>query len=152
MKKIFIIFLLSLEIGAISQEKKIVGAGNLMWFTNIEDALEDAKERESVILINFTGSDWCHWCFKLDEDVFSTELFNKWQKDDLTLLMIDFPQKIVLSDKQVEHNQLLAQIYGVQGFPTIVFIKSNGEYIGRKGYGKDVKKWIDESKEMILSK
>lgn len=149
MRKIVIIALISLSFGLFAENKKIDGAGGLKWFTMYKDAVEDAKERDTVILVNFTGSDWCHWCFKLDEDVFSKEEFHKWQEKNVTLLMIDFPQNIKLSDEQRNHNQMLAAMYGIQGFPTIILLSEDGGFLGRTGYGKDVNQWIKNIEGMI---
>lgn len=149
MRKLIALILICISFGLFADDKKIDGAGGLKWFTMYKDAVEDAKERDTVLLVNFTGSDWCHWCFKLDEDVFSKDDFHKWQEENVTLLMIDFPQNIVLTEEQKSHNQMLASMYGIQGFPTIVILSADGSYLGRTGYGKDVNQWIKNIEEMI---
>ena len=46
-------------------------AEGLSWETDISVAMEKAKKEGKDILINFTGSDWCGWCKKLDGEVFA---------------------------------------------------------------------------------
>ncbi len=153
MKKIILIFILS-GVMIFADTDKIKAAGDLMWYTSFNNALEDAGENNNIILLNFTGSDWCSWCHKLDADVFSKKEFKTWQEKKVTLLHLDFPQNIKLNQDQIDHNQLLAEIYGVQGFPTIIILDKDGKIITRTGYGDNVTTWISniESKIKLYNK
>ena len=44
----------------------------LSWLTDLPKALAQAKAENKLVLVDFTGSDWCVWCMKLDKDTFST--------------------------------------------------------------------------------
>ena len=55
------------------------------WATNFEKAQAEAKSEHKFLLINFTGSDWCSWCKKLDAEVFSKPEFQQYAKDHLVL-------------------------------------------------------------------
>ena len=43
-----------------------------------EDAKALAKKENKLILADFTGSDWCGWCIKLKDEVFSKPEFQTW--------------------------------------------------------------------------
>ncbi|MGZ4982896.1 MAG: thioredoxin family protein, partial [Chthoniobacterales bacterium] len=45
------------------------------WLTDLKQAQEEAKTNNKLLLLNFTGSDWCGWCIKLDREVFSQPAF-----------------------------------------------------------------------------
>lgn len=151
-KIVFLLFIL-VSLSIFAKDNQIIAAGGLTWFTSYTSALEDAKERESIIIVNFTGSDWCEWCHKLEADVFDKDVFHKWAEKNATLLYLDFPQKKELSEQQVNHNQVLAQVYGVQGFPTILILDDKGRLIGRSGYGDNVDIWIKNIEDnMVLFK
>ncbi|MBP9006489.1 MAG: thioredoxin family protein, partial [Candidatus Syntrophosphaera sp.] len=45
------------------------------WLTDYNLALRLSKESGKPVLINFTGSDWCPWCFRLRDEVFSQDAF-----------------------------------------------------------------------------
>lgn len=109
-------------------------AEELEWLTNFEQAREQAAETERPILANFTGSDWCGWCIRLDREVFSKDEFKEFSAENLVLLMIDFPRQKEMPDEEREENAQLAQTYGVRGFPTILLLDAEGEVIGRTGY------------------
>ncbi|MCX8155667.1 MAG: thioredoxin family protein, partial [Verrucomicrobiae bacterium] len=54
-----------------------LGAAELNWVTDFNAALNQAKKENKLLFINFTGSDWCGWCKKLDAEVFSTPEFKE---------------------------------------------------------------------------
>jgi len=107
---------------------------NLNWTTNLEQAIAQAKKENKAVLVNFTGSDWCVWCKKLSGEVFSQDEFAAYAKENLILVMLDFPRSIEQSDKIKAYNQSLAQKYGIQGFPTILIFNSSGNMVAKTGY------------------
>jgi len=107
--------------------------GNV-WLTNLEKAQEKAKEKDIPILVNFTGSDWCQWCFKIRDEIFSKEEFLNYAKENLVLLELDFPKNIPQSEIIKNYNQKLMEKYGVQGFPTILILDEEGEVLSQAGY------------------
>lgn len=106
------------------------------WHTDWDKAATESKKSGKPILIDFTGSDWCGWCIKLKEEVFDTAEFKSWASDNVVLLEIDFPRNTKQSDQVKAKNRALAQKYGVQGFPTIMFTKADGTVLGQYGYDK----------------
>ena len=90
------------------------------WLNDYKKAQEQAKANNKLLLLNFTGSDWCGWCIKFDKEVWSQPRFKDYARDNLVLLELDFPRR---KDQPVEvkkQNLQLAQQYEVLGFPTIV--------------------------------
>jgi len=104
------------------------------WETSYSTALKKAKESGKNLLLDFTGSDWCGWCIKLDDEVFSKIEFKVYAKENLILVKLDFPKSIEQSKKLKEQNNALAKKFGIKGFPTIIIIDSNEELIGQTGY------------------
>jgi len=102
------------------------------WLTDLDAAKKQAAAEKKDILIDFTGSDWCGWCIKLDKEVFSTPAF-KAQKDFVTVVL-DFPRKKELPADQKARNEALAQAWGIQGFPTIILANAAGEPYASTGY------------------
>ena len=109
-------------------------AGEGGWITSYKDALAKAKKEKKVVLADFTGSDWCGWCIKLKDEVFSKPEFQEWAKEHVVLLELDFPKKKQLSDELKKQNEELAKEFGIQGYPTIVFIDPKGKKVGKSGY------------------
>ena len=111
-----------------------VVAGDSEWLTDFEQARKQAAEKALPILVNFSGSDWCGWCMKLDQEVFSQSAFKSYAGTNLVLFVADFPRGKELPAKVVEQNQALAKKYGVQGFPTVLLIDKQGKILARTGY------------------
>ncbi len=104
------------------------------WLTSYSDAVAQSKATGKPILMDFTGSNWCGWCKKLKAEVFETAEFKKWASDNVVLLELDFPRGIPQSAALKQQNQELAQKFGVQGYPTIIFANSSGKVLGQYGY------------------
>jgi protein disulfide-isomerase len=107
------------------------------WETDLKKAQEKATKEGKPLLLDFTGSDWCHWCIKLHEEVFSKKDFKDWAEKNVVLLKVDFPRKKSSQSAAVKmQNQKLATKYGIRGFPTILFIDAQGKVLGKSGYLK----------------
>ena len=104
------------------------------WLTDYVKALAQAKAENKPMLIDFTGSDWCGWCMKLDREVFSVQDFKSYAAQKLVLLKIDFPRRKTLPAAETAQNQKLSNQYRIQGFPTIIVLKPDGSKAGELGY------------------
>src|ERR1017187_7651292 len=69
------------------------GAGELTWLTDLPKAQAQAKTENKLVMLDFTGSDWCGWCIKLDNETFSKQEFADYASKNLVLVQLDFPQK-----------------------------------------------------------
>jgi protein disulfide-isomerase len=98
-------------------------------------ALAQAKADKKMVLMDFTGSDWCGWCMKFDKETLSKDEFAEYAKSHLELVVVDFPNKKPQSDALKAANRALGDKYGVDGYPTFVVLNADGKEIGRQvGY------------------
>lgn len=104
------------------------------WSEDYAASLAKAKADDKMVLLDFTGSDWCGWCIKIDNEIFSKPEFQAYAKDNLELVELDFPRGKTLPANVKAQNEKLAQEYGIQGFPTIVVLNSKGKKVGELGY------------------
>jgi len=104
------------------------------WLTDFHRAQEEAKAGHKLLLVNFTGSDWCGWCKRLEAEVFSKQEFADYAKQNLVLMTADFPRAKPLSSEVRQQNSTLAQKFGIEGFPTIVLLNGDGKMVGMLGY------------------
>lgn len=101
------------------------------WQTNYKKAQEEAKQSNRLLLVDFTGSDWCGYCILLDRQILSQPEFKDYAKKNLVLLEIDFPRAKPLPVDTRKQNQELAQQYQIEGFPTIVVLNGDGKTVWR---------------------
>ncbi len=106
----------------------------LSWTTDLPKALEKAKSENKLVMMDFTGSDWCGWCIKLNKEVFSTPEFAEYAKKNLVPVEVDFPHKKALSAELEKANLELQKKYKIEGFPTIIVLNSQGKQVGELGY------------------
>jgi thioredoxin-related protein len=99
------------------------------WLHDWNKAQEEAKANHKLLFLNFTGSDWCGWCIKLDKDIFSQPEFKNFAHDNLVLVELDFPRRKSQPTEERKQNMQLAQQYEVLGFPTIVVLNSTGQKV-----------------------
>jgi thioredoxin-related protein len=128
-------------------------SANPQWLNNLDTAKETAKKEKKLILLNFSGSDWCIPCIKLHDEVFNTEVFVNFAKDNLVLVNADFPRKKKnqLSKEQQSINDKLAEKYNPDGkYPYTLLLDSDGNKIKVwDGYYKNgAGKFIDEIKDI----
>jgi protein disulfide-isomerase len=132
--KKFTIFLFILSIIPFITINNIAKSNSPVWYTNLDKAAEIAKNQGKGILINFSGSDWCKWCKKLDAEVFSKNEFINYAKNNLILVNIDFPQYTPQSKEIREYNQQLAYLFRISGYPTVVVINKQQKVVAYTGY------------------
>lgn len=134
MKKIFLItFFLTGVFAMQSQELK--------WYTDVKEAITESNKAHKPMLMFFTGSDWCGWCIRLQNEVLTTPEFKRWAAENVVLVELDYPRRTPQTPEIKTQNNELQQAFGIQGFPTIYFTsaeakdgKVNFKGLGQTGY------------------
>lgn len=99
---------------------------------DLESALASAKASNKLVYACFSGSDWCGWCIRLEEEVFSDASFAAELKDKYELVYIDMPRdKEILSENAKAKNPELVKKYNIRGFPSMIIFKGDGSVIFR---------------------
>jgi thioredoxin-related protein len=102
------------------------------WLTNFEEAKQEAHEKNRLILLNFSGSDWCGPCIRLKNEIFASDAFIEYSNDHLVLVNADFPRskKNKLSESQVKLNQSLADKFNPDGkFPLTILLDEQAKIL-----------------------
>jgi protein disulfide-isomerase len=106
----------------------------LEWKTDFKKASSAAKASGKYIMLDFSGSDWCGWCIKLENEVFSQEAFKDFAEKNLICVLVDFPRNKKQTGEQKQQNRDLATKYGIRGYPTIIILGPDREPVGKTGY------------------
>lgn len=110
-------------------------AGGEGWSNDLEAAKKQATSEKKSLLLDFTGSDWCGWCIKLNKEVFDHDAFKNGVKDKLVLVEIDFPKDATkLTEEVIARNDVLKKQYAIKGFPTLLLTDERGRPFARTGY------------------
>lgn len=117
-----------------------------LWSADLFAAQARAKENGKLVLIDFTGSDWCPPCMMLHDHVLTQKEFLDYAEQHLELVVIDFPKKTPLDEATERANQALAQTHGVNAFPTIIVMDGEGKVVHRyEGYGRETAKGFTDN-------
>jgi len=126
------------------------------WEPDFENAKKIATEKNELILLNFSGSDWCGPCIVLRKDYIDSDTFQNMAKENLVLVNADFPRKKKnqLPEDQVKRNEALAEKYNKEGqFPLTLLLDANGKvlktYVGKPEIS--VGKWTEEIKSICTA-
>ena len=68
-------------------------AQELKWYTNVKEAIKVSNKEKKPLFLFFTGSDWCGWCIRLQNEVLKTPEFSKWAKESVVLVELDYPRR-----------------------------------------------------------
>ena len=126
------------------------------WMTDWEAAKAKAKAENKPILINFTGTDWCGWCIKIEKEVFSKQAFKDYAEKNLVLMEVDFPKKKKQSPELKKQNKALDKEFSIEGYPTVYLLDAEGKKIseeigyregGPEAYTKHLQELIEKHKK-----
>ena len=123
-----------------------------IWHEDFSRARAIAEQKGRLLLLDFTGSNSCGWCIMLKIEVFETDTFWKWAQENVVLVEVDFPRHKSQPAAVRAQNERLKRKYRdrIRGYPTVLFVKPNGEVVGRSGYRPDgARAWIDHANSII---
>tara|TARA_R110002049_G_scaffold17731_3_gene68665 strand:+ start:52946 stop:53338 length:393 start_codon:yes stop_codon:yes gene_type:complete len=109
------------------------------WQKDYKVALEQAKNQHKPLLLVFSGSDWCAPCIKLDREIWRSENFRAYSKNNYILYKADFPRKKAnrLGSELTRQNNKLAATFNSKGyFPLVVILNEKEKVLGETGYRK----------------
>ena len=108
-----------------------VARADASWETDVKKAQAEAKSGNKLVFLDFTGSDWCGYCIRLDKEILSKPQFKEYAAKNLVLVEVDFPRRKPQSEDLQKQNLELAHQFGIQGFPTIVVLNGAGKAVWR---------------------
>jgi thioredoxin-related protein len=107
-------------------------AGICQWQPDFATASKIAKEKHQLILLNFSGSDWCIPCIRMRKEVFDNKDFQQMADTSLVMYNANFPRnkKNELAKELKKQNEALADKYNPEGnFPFTLLLHADGRVI-----------------------
>ncbi|HTE00420.1 MAG TPA: thioredoxin family protein [Mucilaginibacter sp.] len=107
-------------------------SSTVSWLGDFNTAENEAIKENKLVLINFSGSDWCGPCIRLRKEILESSAFTDYAKDHLVLVRADFPRqkKNQLDAAQVRRNEALADKYNPDGkFPFTLLVDQHGKVL-----------------------
>lgn len=136
MKQINIVaaVLLIATLGMIACQEDETGAtalkadGKIGW-KDVETAAKTAQSQDKKLFV-YIHTDWCSWCRKMEEETFSSDDVAEYLNDKFIPVHLDAESQhqVIFNGQQIS-KQDLAVALGAQGYPSNIFLTSNGETI-----------------------
>ena len=111
----------------------------IKWEKDLATAIKKAKSKNLPIMIDIY-TDWCSWCKELDKNTYANEK------------VIETAKKIVsvkLNPETSKEGEEIAKKYGVKGYPTILFINTDGFVLENVGGYVEGEKFVPYMKNAI---
>jgi protein disulfide-isomerase len=106
------------------------------WLTNLPKAQAQAKSEKKLVLMEFTGSDWCPPCKALHKNVMTSPEFEAYAAKNLILVELDYPHSKPQAEDLKKANEALLKQYDIEGYPTVIVLDENGKQLSKEvGYG-----------------
>lgn len=112
---------------------------SVQWIT-LEEALQKSKEDPKTIMID-VYTDWCGWCKRMDETTFSDADVAAYIREHFYAVKLNAEGKKAIKylDREVTERQLAEEVFGVTGFPTVVFLNSKDNTVDlHSGYQEPI--------------
>lgn len=107
----------------------------IQWQTNYEQAVQQSKATNRPLVLFFTGSDWCGWCNKLDDEALETMEFAEATANKFIFVKLDFPLYSNQDPQLKAQNKELQQKFDIRSFPTVLVVDpKQNQQIGVTGY------------------
>jgi thiol-disulfide isomerase/thioredoxin len=109
--------------------------GPPVWEADMGSAMREAQLTKRHVLVLFTGSDWCVWCQKMDDEVFSQHEFAVYTHAKYVIVKLDYPQQTPQPDSVKQENAEMLRRFEVRGFPNAIIMDENSRVLTRiEGY------------------
>ena len=100
----------------------IAMAAQVEWMQDLEKASALAKAQNKLLLVEFTGSDWCRACLIQKKRVLSQIEFEEWVQKHCIAVEVDVPHDVkrVGGHAQKQKNEKICEAYDIKNFPSLL--------------------------------
>ena len=120
------------------------------WIADMDAAKKQAAEQKKDLMIEFTGSDWCGFCIKMEQNAFGVPSFGDFLNKNFVLFKADFPSRKQIPEDIRKQNSQLSKKYAIPGYPTVVIISPDGKELTRTGFIRgDVNDYLKHYQDIL---
>ncbi len=110
----------------------VAHAAEIEWMTDLEEAGKKAAQENKLLLVEFTGSDWCRYCILQKKNVLDKPAFAEWANKHCVAVEIDIPHDAsrVGGEAKKEANKQICEDYAISSFPSLMLMTPERVLIG----------------------
>ena len=102
----------------------VAQAAEVEWMHDVENAAAKAAQQGKMMLVEFTGSDWCKACVLQKKNVLVKPAFADWVQKNYIPVEMDVPMNAALvgGEAQLNKNKKFCDDFGIRIFPSLMII------------------------------
>lgn len=110
----------------------VAPAAQIEWMTDLEAAGKKARKEGKMLLVEFTGSDWCKACIVQKKNVLDKPEFIDWVNRNYVPVEVNIPNdsSLVGGDAQLANNKKICEDYGISIFPSLMIMSPDLVILG----------------------
>lgn len=110
----------------------VAPAADMEWMTSVEDAAAKAARHNKMMLVWFTGSDWCKACMYLQKNVLDKPEFVQWVRKNYVPVELNVPMNAALvgGEEQLRQNKKFCDDFGIKIFPSLMIVTPELVFLG----------------------
>jgi len=109
-----------------------------------DPGLREAGTAKKPVLVD-VYTDWCGWCRRMDRDVYSRKDVREYLGDHFVTIRLDAEASDAARYEGKDYtSRTLASRFRVSGYPTTIFLKSDGEHLA------NVPGYVDGDRFLLL--
>jgi len=126
-------------IGLLALCSCLKGKTEISWIDNFQQGLQLAQHEEKIVMVDFR-TDWCEWCKTLDTTTYTDAK------------VIKFLSNLICVKVDAEKDVLTSRKYRIYGYPSILFLRSNGQEIDRIVGYYSADEFLKTAKDILAGK
>ena len=121
-------FILTSSTEVLGQKKGRPKSTELRW-NNLETAVKNAADQDKPVMVD-VYTDWCGWCKKMDKEVFNDPGVSEILSTRFKLARVNAESRESVTFKDHKTDGIgFAQGFGINGYPSLIFLDSKGEVL-----------------------
>ncbi len=125
-----VIFILPFMVGFTAKSDSCETSDHGIYWMPFGEALKYARENDKIVFV-YVHTDWCPNCKKMDDLTFSDATVQYYLREKFICTKINAESGVQHEcNGQVYTEQQVAQMLGVDGYPTIIMLASSGGSLG----------------------
>ncbi len=126
---LLVLLMFSVSISSISSgDRNGAGKSDINW-TTFDEGVARARKEQKLLVVDFY-TDWCHWCQVMDKETYGNPEIVDYAKEKVVMAKLNAETSEKFKFRGATYSgRELSMMFGVRGFPTTVFMTSEGELI-----------------------
>ncbi|MBE6420308.1 MAG: DUF255 domain-containing protein [Akkermansiaceae bacterium] len=110
----------------------VAPAAQIEWMSDLDSACQKAREEGKLLLVEFTGSDWCKACILQKKNVLDKPEFAAWVHQHYVPVEVNVPNNpaVVGGEAALKKNKAICDEFDIKIFPSLMIMSPDMVILG----------------------